>query len=144
MAQAQVLGWISGQIQLEAETLEVPPQVLQVGIAMIEGEVVDELSLDEYLQRASYLGSENLGGYDVQVTAESLEVGAEQKDGSAEILINEARIRRSLHHACGTLGIDGDDARHSLILPIEQSDGGHGLLLGLRGPQWPSWVNARG
>ena len=50
MAQAPVIGWISGQIQFEAEAVEILPQVVQVGVAAIESEVVDELGLDEYLK----------------------------------------------------------------------------------------------
>src|SRR5689334_10050213 len=101
-----MIGRIGRQIQLEAETVEVLPDVIQVGIATIEGETVDELGLDERLQRAAYLGSNDLGRFDVQVTAKPLEVGAEQYDISAQILINEARIWRSLRQGCGALGID--------------------------------------
>jgi hypothetical protein len=73
--------------------------------------VVNELGLNEYLKRASYFGSNDLGRHEVKVAAESLEVGAEQKDVTAEILIDEARVRQNLRHACGTLGVDDVDAR---------------------------------
>ena len=67
----------SRQIQRESEAFEVFPQVLHVGVTVVEGAMGCELVLDEDLKAGAHSGDNDLGRFEVKVAAELLEVGAE-------------------------------------------------------------------
>jgi hypothetical protein len=128
--------WVgSRQIQREAEAFEVFPQVLEVGVAVVEGTMGRELVLDEDLKRGAHPGDNDLGRFRVKVAAEPLEVGAEQDDLPAQILFAEARVGRSQRQRCSALGFDLVQWKHAIAQPMQQRGGRHRLLLGLRGQE---------
>ena len=67
----------SRQIQRESEAFEVFPQVLHVGVTVVEGAMGCELVLDEDLKAGAHSGDNDLGRFGVKVAAEPLKVGAE-------------------------------------------------------------------
>jgi hypothetical protein len=94
------------QIQPGPKSLEVGSQVLQTGIAVVQGYMFRELSLNERLKGGTHSGDDDLSRFGIEVATESLEVRAQQHDVSTQILFNEPGIRRSDRLRRGTLQID--------------------------------------
>jgi hypothetical protein len=70
----------SRQIQRESEPFEVFPQVLQVGVAVVEGAISCELVLDEDSKRGANPSGGDLRRFGVKVAAEPLKVRAKEHD----------------------------------------------------------------
>lgn len=115
------------QIQAEAESLEVFPQVLEIGVAMVESAIGRELALDEGLKRGAHPAGDGQSGLYMKVTAEPLEMGTEQDDIRARILLAEARVGRGECPSAGLLDLDFAQSRQALIPPVLQSEGSEAL-----------------
>jgi hypothetical protein len=115
------------EIEDEAEALQIPSQVLEGRVAVVELPVGDELGLDQRLERCSQFRHDDLGGLRVEVAAEPLEVCAEQEDVPAQVLLDQVGLRRREHQARSTLRVHGGQTRHSVVLPAQQRSGRHGV-----------------
>ena len=62
LLQARLVRRVGRQVQREAETEEVLPQVLDGWITAIEGPMGVEVVLDQWLKSWPHLGSDDLGG----------------------------------------------------------------------------------
>src|SRR2546421_167584 len=79
MRQARYVRRVSRQVEPEAKTLEILPDVLEVRVAVVEFQLGGELGLDQRLEgKAAHPGNDNLGRFRVEITAEALKMRAEQ------------------------------------------------------------------
>jgi hypothetical protein len=76
MEPRRIPGIGSRQVQRESEAFEVFPEVLQVGIAVVEGAMGCELVLDEDSKRGADPAGGDLRRFGVKIAAVALEVGA--------------------------------------------------------------------
>ncbi len=88
--------WISPiQVKWGTKPIEIPLDTNSVWVASIQSEAGRKLRLSDDLQRERQRRGDDLGTFGVEVSAESLEVGAEQDDVTTQILLTEAGIGRS-------------------------------------------------
>jgi hypothetical protein len=106
------------QIQPKPEALEVFPQIMQVGVAVVEGAMGRELGLDQDSKRSAHPEGDDLGGFGVKVAAEPLEVGAKKDDAPEQILFAESRVGRSQRLRCGALRFNLVQPWHALVHPM--------------------------
>jgi hypothetical protein len=71
--------WIGGsEVENKAESLEILSNVVEIGVAVVERAVCCKLRLDQGLERAADLRSNDLSAFGVQISTESLEVRTQQ------------------------------------------------------------------
>ncbi len=122
--------WISRiQIKWGTKPIEVLLDTISVWIASIQSEAGRKLCLSDDLQGERQGRGDDLSTFRVEVSAESLEVGAKQNDVAAQILLTEARIGRGERKRSGTLGIDLLQAEHPVSAPLLEGYGGHAPFL---------------
>jgi hypothetical protein len=132
--EARRIRWIGRrQMQSESEAVEVFSQVLQVGVALIEGAMGGELVLDEELKAGAHSRDNDLGRFAVKVAAEPLKVSAQEHDVAAQILFAKWSIEWSERQGSSALSLDFHQTRHAIVHPMLQRGGWHDLLRGTGG-----------
>jgi hypothetical protein len=126
MDQARCVRWVNRQIKYEAETIEIRLQMVVYRITMIEFTMSGELLTDQRPEPRPHLGSDDLGGFRVEIAAEALEVRAEQHNVAAQIFIDQMSIRGHRRQGGGALEVNLLEARHPIILPEQQRGGWQG------------------
>jgi hypothetical protein len=135
--QARPVRGVRRQIECEAKSSKVALQMLLGRVATIQFSIGAELVLNQWLESWPDSGNDHLSGFTVQVTAESLEMGAKEHDVPAQVLVGQVRIRRGGGDGGGALEVDLVQARHPIVLPIEQGDGWHGRAPSIKGVNEP-------
>jgi hypothetical protein len=119
--QPRWIPWVGGgEVQCEAKAFEILPQVLQIGVSMVQGTLSCELVLDEDLKAGPHPGDDRQSRLGIQVAAEPLEVGTEQDNVPAQVFLVKERVGRSQGLGCGTLNVDLIQARHAIVSPMLQ------------------------
>jgi hypothetical protein len=122
--------WISPiQVKWSTKPIEIPLDTIPVWIASIQSKAGRKLCLSDDLQWERQGRSEDLGTFGIEVSAESLEVGAKQHYEATQILLTEARIWRGERQRCGKLRIDLLQAEHPVNAPQLEGYGGHAPFL---------------
>src|SRR5207248_2736748 len=115
---------VQGRFEAKAEPVEVLPDGVKFGIASIQLSSSDALRLDHQPHPGGYSGGDDLNTFGVEVAAKSLEVGAEQHDVAAQVLVGEIR-RGNRRERRGALRFDVVQPRYPAILPALQGGGRH-------------------
>src|SRR5262249_25282367 len=101
------VGWVGGgQVDGEAEALEILPQVLQVRVAVVESSVGGELCQKQRSQRCPDSRYNDAGAFGIEITAEPLEVRTKQEHIPAQVLLNQIGLRRCARQGCSALDVD--------------------------------------
>ncbi len=69
-----------------------------------------------------------MSGFRVEIAAEALEVGTEQHDIAAQVLLIQASIWVCRRKTTGALEVNLLEARQSFVLPVQQRSGWHSSL----------------
>ncbi len=138
MGQPQYVRWIRRrEVERETEPLEVQAEVVCVRVAVVDFQLGSKLGLDQCLERGSHPGNDELGGFRVEVTTESLEVSAEQHNVAPQVLVDELGVWWHRRQAIGTLPVDMTEPVHPFGLPVVQRNGRHsGAPRCIRIGQW--------
>jgi hypothetical protein len=118
-----------GEIEGEAEAFEVLAEVLEVRVALVELPVGRELLLEEDADPGiSDASREDQSAFGVEVAAEALEMGGEEQDQPAKVLVFQVGVGRRQSGRRGALILDLGEAGEPIGSPDVEGGGGHWVL----------------
>ena len=110
--------WVkSCQVQGESESIEILFNVCDVWIPVVERSVCSKLLLNKDLEPWPDPGRDDLGAFGVEIAAKPLEVGGEQKDEAAGVLVSKLGIRRREAVRSQALSFDLAETWSSVVQP---------------------------